>query len=237
MLESILSYLKDETNREIVDFVLNHLWVVIGGISTVVGAIIFYFFKHKNSKDSPNTSAQSVGGNATASSGGIAIGGKGGNVFQAASGIAVSRGGDAVAKEPGLLAVGGDGGEAGFPFRPNLGAPSSLPATLLLHPETRKKVCDKYGIIKPGTGGDSHSEEISHNNNCYSLNTILKLIRIWDAGAISEIDALAATKNAGAQQWWELLVDTRPDLAHRATKHIESCNALPEGSIPPNIYP
>ena len=157
---------------------------------------------------------------------GIAIGGRGGrggNVPRAVGGD----GGGGV-HEGNATAIGGDGGDAGRFGRPTLGAPSTCErmlesswAGILL-----SNSVDEYGILYVGRGGDSGHAEIEYGGRLYSLNVLLKLLRIWRNETIDAVDFLLPES---PQEWWNLACEMFPEECERAMAHMRKCEDYPSG--------
>jgi hypothetical protein len=156
-----------------------------------------------------------VRGNRGAAIGGR--GGRGGNVPGAVGGD----GGGGVHEGEGA-SIGGDGGDAGRFGRPTLGAPSTLERLrdtdwfgIVL-----ANSVDEYGILIPGRGGDGGEATIVSDGRLYSLNVLLKLLRIWRNEIIDVVDELAPRS---PQEWWDLAVQTFPKECDRALTHMREC--------------
>lgn len=153
-------------------------------------------------------------------------GGRGGDVPGAKGGD----GGNAIQIGPGV-AIGGDGGDAGRLGRPTLGAPSvserlldSDRAHFLLATQV-----DCYGILMIGRGGDSGEATVVFEERSYSLNVLLKLLRIWQNEIIDIVDHLGPTS---PQAWWETAYANFPNQCERAMAHMRKCEDYPAHSRP-----
>lgn len=163
---------------------------------------------------------------------GIAIGGmggRGGNI----PGTIGGDGGGGVHEGAGT-SIGGDGGDAGRFGRPTLGAPSTCErildsdwSTILLLDSV-----DEYGILVPGRGGDGGSATIISDGRPYSLNVLLKLLRIWRNEIIDAVDELAPES---PQAWWDLAFERFPEECERALAHMKKCEDYSD-KPPPSPY-
>lgn len=163
---------------------------------------------------------------------GIAIGGRGGrggNIPGATGGN-----GGGVIHEGGGIAIGGDGGDAGRLGRPTLGGPS--PAERMLDSDWANILLassiDEYGILIPGRGGDGGQSTIYSDGRSYSLNVLLKLLRIWNDEVINAIDELSPPT---AQAWWDLAAERFPQECAEALAHMRECEDYPNRA-PPSPY-
>ena len=168
-------------------------------------------------------------------SSGKAIGGRGGRGGDEGFG----RGGDGGGGDHshGGTSIGGDGGDAGRLGRPALGAASTLERESEFKDSISWKISlatsvDEYGIMWPGRGGDSYEAQILFNERIYSLNVILRLIRIWESHVIDCIDLMGPENE---QEWWNLAERHFPQLCERVIAHMRACEDNPEQS-PPSPY-
>ncbi len=149
-------------------------------------------------------------------------GGRGGNVRGAKGGD----GGGGHHEGDGTI-IGGDGGDAGRLGRPTLGAPSTCER--MLHTDWSSILLatsvDEYGILLPGRGGDSGQAEIVSDGRSYSLNVILKLLRIWRNEIIDTVDELAPSS---PHAWWDLATEMFPKESERALAHMRECEDYPD---------
>lgn len=164
---------------------------------------------------------------------GIALGGKGGRGGNVRG--AVGGDGDGGIHFGDGISIGGDGGDAGRYGRPTLGAPSTCEhkqATDWSNALLRTSV-DEYGILIPGRGGDSGSATIVSEGRVYSLNVLLKLLRIWRNEIIDHVDGLSPET---PQEWWDSAKLRFPTECGRALAHMRECEDHPDRS-PLSPYP
>ncbi|WP_171209553.1 MULTISPECIES: hypothetical protein [unclassified Ruegeria] len=166
---------------------------------------------------------------------GIAIGGRGGRGGNVPG--AVGGGGGGSRHIGGGIAIGGDGGDAGRRGRPTLGAASTLEKTLgsTFTLTNLENIVDAYGIILPGRGGDSGFAVVEFDGREYSLNVLLKLIRIRHNSIIDEIDM----KDPGSpQRWWDEASKCFPEETAWAMAHMRKCEDFPDQKPPlPYVVP
>lgn len=156
---------------------------------------------------------------------GIAIGGRGGRGGNVPGAIGGDGGGGV--HKGGGTSIGGDGGDAGRLGRPTLGAPSTCErmldsdwSAILL-----ANSVDEYGILVPGRGGDSGLATILSDGRPYTLNVLLKLLRIWRNEIIDTVDELAP---GSPQAWWDLAFELFPKECGRALAHMRECEDYPD---------
>ena len=128
-------------------------------------------------------------------------------------------------------AIGGDGGDAGRRGRPTLGAASTLEKNFdsPWMPIILENNVDAYGIIVPGRGGDSGYAVVEFEGREYSLNVLLKLIRIRHNSIIDEVDE----KDPGSpQQWWNEATKCFPKETEWAMAHMRTCEEFPDQKPP-----
>ena len=156
-------------------------------------------------------------------------GGRGGNILGASGGD----GGDATVRGAGV-AIGGDGGDAGRLGRPALGAPSTLERAIgpVLANVLSQALVDQYGIFLPGRGGDGGFATIVSDERKYSLNVLLRLLRIWRNEIIDVIDSFAPKT---PQAWWDAANAMFPEECGRALAHMRECEDHPD-QPPPSPY-
>lgn len=151
---------------------------------------------------------------------GIALGGRGGRGGNI-PGTSGGTGGSATVNGDGV-AIGGDGGDAGRSGRPSIGAPSVIERTLVSDHASLflQTLVDEYGILTPGRGGDGGFATIMSDGREYSLNVLLKLLRIWCNEIIDTVDDLALET---PQNWWDAANVRFPEECGRALAHVRSC--------------
>ncbi|WP_306151413.1 hypothetical protein [Roseovarius sp. MMSF_3281] len=228
-LQDVWEYILNSDNRDLLSW--------LGGLLAAICGFIFWVWTHvrkKGGREQKFFGLGGRGGNAKVVGQGTAVGGIGGK------GGALGIGGDGGSAEVvgNGLAIGGDGGDAGYPFRPALGAPSVMERqkTLLGQDFSNDRTAiDKYGLIHIGRGGDSYECEVSFDDRKYPLNVLLRLLRIWDENILVDVDT---TNPDCPQDWWNTAVDRHPELAFKAMEHIRYCedHAMLEGLPPRNPY-
>lgn len=210
----------------------------IGAIVAVLGVLgsaLVWVAKRRVKSEIPNGHGRGgQGGNASVGGNGTAIGGRGGRGAYSGAG---GKGGNADVAFDGI-AIGGDGGDAGFPWRPALGAPSVLERQFefgqISGPDFERDEFGFYVVGRGGHGGDL-SAEVIVNGYRYPLLPLLQLLRLWSPDILEAADA---KEPAGPQEFWDTVIDLAPTTAKAAEEHVRYCLefTIPKGQRAPDPY-
>lgn len=215
-ISEIWSHLQDTETQGAVGLIITIAFALIAA-----GWAVYTFRASRKKITVPQTSGRGGhGGSATVGGNGVALGGRGGRAGAQGSGNG-GRGGNARVDGDGL-AVGGDGGDGGLPWRPALGAPSSLERVGIPF-GTSEGMVDRYGFYIPGRGGIGGDPdcEVQFEGRAYKLVTLLNLLRLWAPEAVDRADA---TSPSNPQEFWERAMGIAPEASRRALEHVRICD-------------
>lgn len=115
---------------------------------------------------------------------------------------------------------GGDGGDTARPGRPALGGASPLEKLDELWIKSLPGMTDRYGLHKPGRGGDSYQAYVSWEERRYDMNVLLHLLERDHPGLLDAVDLeVAELSTVSEQDWWTHAVGLFPTETNRAMKH------------------